>query len=88
MRAVFQSRGALNALAALLPDTAERIRGAITENVPLSELCVGDIGQAGSWVGREGGADGGGSGAEEVFARVYEPTGRSGGVSPIEVRRT
>src|SRR6202048_3683759 len=26
MRAVFQSRGALNALAALLPDTAERVR--------------------------------------------------------------
>jgi Cu2+-exporting ATPase len=43
MRAVLQSRGALNALAALLPDTAERIRGANTENVPLSELRVGDI---------------------------------------------
>ena len=43
MRAVFQSRGALNALAALLPDTAERVRGADTEKVPLSELRVGDI---------------------------------------------
>ncbi len=43
MRAVFQSRGALNALAALLPDTAERVRGAHTEKVPLSELCVGAI---------------------------------------------
>jgi Cu2+-exporting ATPase len=43
MRAVFQSRGALNALAALLPDTAERVRGADTEEVPLSELRVGDI---------------------------------------------
>ena len=43
MRAVFQSRGALNALAALLRDTAERVRGADTEKVPLSELRVGDI---------------------------------------------
>ena len=43
MRAVFQSSGALNALAALLPDTAERVRGADTEKVPLSELRVGDI---------------------------------------------
>jgi hypothetical protein len=36
------SRGALNALAALLPDTAERVTGADTETVPLSELRVGD----------------------------------------------
>jgi Cu2+-exporting ATPase len=43
MRAVLQSRGALNALAALLPDTAERMKGADTEEVPLSELHVGDI---------------------------------------------
>jgi Cu2+-exporting ATPase len=43
MRAVLQSRGALNALAALLPDTAERMKGADTEAVPLSELRVGDI---------------------------------------------
>ena len=43
MRAVFQSRGALNALAALLPDTAERIKGDETETVPLSQLRVGDI---------------------------------------------
>jgi Cu2+-exporting ATPase len=43
MRAISQARGALNALAALLPDTAERIRGAETESVPLSELLVGDV---------------------------------------------
>ena len=43
MRAVLQSRGALNALAALLPDTAERISGADTKEVPLSELHVGDM---------------------------------------------
>src|SRR5467141_4992307 len=43
MRAISQARGALNALAALLPDTAERVKGTDTECVPLSELRVGDI---------------------------------------------
>src|SRR5437773_2867280 len=43
MRAISQARGALSALAALLPDTAERIRGADTESVSLSELRVSDI---------------------------------------------
>src|SRR6266852_4826217 len=43
MRAISQARGALNALAALLPDTAERVRDTETESVPLSELQVGDI---------------------------------------------
>ncbi len=43
MRAISQARGALNALAALLPDTAERVRGAQTETVPISELQVGDV---------------------------------------------
>jgi Cu2+-exporting ATPase len=43
MRAISQARGALNALAALLPDTAERVKGADTESVALAELRVGDI---------------------------------------------
>src|SRR4030088_657923 len=43
MRAIAQARGALNALAALLPDTAERANGADTQSVPRSELRVGDI---------------------------------------------
>ncbi len=43
MRAISQARGALNALAALLPDTAERVTGADTQTVPLSELRVSDI---------------------------------------------
>jgi Cu2+-exporting ATPase len=43
MKAISQARGALNALAALLPDTAERVKGTETESVPLSELRVGDI---------------------------------------------
>src|SRR5256886_2458102 len=43
MRAISQARGALNALAALLPDTAERVSGAEVETVPISELHVGDI---------------------------------------------
>jgi P-type Cu2+ transporter len=43
MRAISQARGALSALAALLPDTAERVTGAETQSVPLSELRIGDI---------------------------------------------
>jgi P-type Cu2+ transporter len=43
MRAISHARGALNALAALLPDTAERVTGADTQSVPLSELRVGDV---------------------------------------------
>ncbi|HEV3310878.1 MAG TPA: heavy metal translocating P-type ATPase, partial [Chloroflexota bacterium] len=43
MRAISQARGALNALAALLPDTAERVTGTDTQSVPLSELRTGDI---------------------------------------------
>ena len=43
MRAISQARGALNALAALLPDTAERVSGADIQSVPLSELRVGDV---------------------------------------------
>lgn len=43
MRAISQARGALNALAALLPDSAERITGTETESVPLSALRVDDL---------------------------------------------
>ncbi len=43
MRAISQARGALDALAALLPDTAERVTGDETQTVPLSALHVGDI---------------------------------------------
>jgi Cu2+-exporting ATPase len=43
MRAISQAHGALNALAALLPDTAERVQGAETQSVPLSELRIGDV---------------------------------------------
>ena len=43
MKAISQAQGALNALAALLPDTAERITGAEIETVPLSALRVGDV---------------------------------------------
>src|SRR5580693_670187 len=43
MRAISQARGALNALAALLPDSAERVQGADTQSVPLSDLRIGDI---------------------------------------------
>jgi Cu2+-exporting ATPase len=43
MRAISQARGALDALAALLPDTAERVRGSEIQTVPLSALRVRDI---------------------------------------------
>ena len=43
MRSIAQARGALAALAELLPDTAERVTAQGTETVPLAELAVGDI---------------------------------------------
>ncbi|OGO54476.1 MAG: copper-translocating P-type ATPase [Chloroflexi bacterium RBG_16_72_14] len=43
MRSIAQARGALAALAALLPDTAERVTPAGTETVPLDALAVGDV---------------------------------------------
>jgi ATPase, P-type (transporting), HAD superfamily, subfamily IC len=43
MRAISQARGAIDALAALLPDTAERVTGAEVQTVPLAELHAGDI---------------------------------------------
>jgi Cu2+-exporting ATPase len=43
MRSIAQARGALAALAELLPDTAERVTGDDVEVVPLSSLAVGDV---------------------------------------------
>ena len=43
MRSIAQARGALSALAELLPDTTERVVEGATEIVPLSALAVGDI---------------------------------------------
>jgi len=43
MRSIAQARGALAALAELLPDTAERVTAAGTEEVGLSALAVGDV---------------------------------------------
>ncbi|WP_371416464.1 heavy metal translocating P-type ATPase [Pseudarthrobacter sp. NIBRBAC000502770] len=43
MRALGSAQGALDALAALLPDEAERITDAGTETVPVSELSPGDL---------------------------------------------
>src|SRR5882672_5210516 len=43
MRAISQARSALNALAALLPDTAERVNSGEAQTVPLAELRVGDV---------------------------------------------
>ena len=43
MRAIGQARGALAALAELLPDEAERVTDAGTETVSLADLSVGDV---------------------------------------------
>ena len=43
MRSIAQARGALAALAELLPDTAERVTATGTEEVPIADLAVGDI---------------------------------------------
>ncbi len=43
MRSIAQARGALSALADLLPDTAERLVGEEPETVPLSALRAGDL---------------------------------------------
>jgi Cu2+-exporting ATPase len=43
MRSIMQARGALAALAELLPDEAERVTDGGTETVKLSELEVGDV---------------------------------------------
>jgi Cu2+-exporting ATPase len=43
MRAVGQARGALDALAALLPDEAERVTGETVEIVPVTALRTGDV---------------------------------------------
>jgi len=43
MRAIGQAQGALSALAALLPDEAERIADGETETVPASALVIGDL---------------------------------------------
>ncbi|HEY8437509.1 MAG TPA: heavy metal translocating P-type ATPase, partial [Candidatus Limnocylindrales bacterium] len=43
MRSIAQARGALAALAELLPDTAERVTDGATEIVPIDALAVGDV---------------------------------------------
>jgi Cu2+-exporting ATPase len=43
MRSIAQARGALAALAELLPDTADRVTASGTESVPLASLAIGDI---------------------------------------------
>jgi Cu2+-exporting ATPase len=43
MRAISQAHGALDALAALLPDTAERVNGSEIQIVPLRELQIADL---------------------------------------------
>jgi Cu2+-exporting ATPase len=43
MRSIAQAQGALSALGALLPDTAERVTAAGTDEVPISALQIDDV---------------------------------------------
>ena len=43
MRSISQAQGALGALAKLLPDTATRILGDRTEEIPVDQLQAGDV---------------------------------------------
>lgn len=43
MRAVIQAHGALNALSALLPDTAELVDGSEIRTIPIGQLRAGDL---------------------------------------------
>ncbi len=43
MRSIAQAQGAMQALAELLPDTAERVTAEGTEEVPLSALAIDDV---------------------------------------------
>jgi Cu2+-exporting ATPase len=43
MRSIAQARGALSALAEVLPDTAERLTESGSEEVPIASLAVGDV---------------------------------------------
>jgi Cu2+-exporting ATPase len=43
MRSIAQARGALDALAGLLPDTAERVTDTGTEEIPIGALAVGEV---------------------------------------------
>ena len=43
MRSIAQARGALAALAELLPDTAERVTAGATEEVPIAVLALEDV---------------------------------------------
>ncbi len=43
MRSIARARGALTALAELLPDTAERVMATGTETIPLAEVAAGDV---------------------------------------------
>jgi len=56
MRALGQASGALDALAALLPDEADLVTGEGTRTVPISELTVGDVVlvRPGGWVPADG----------------------------------
>ncbi|RGC68296.1 Copper-exporting P-type ATPase B [Micromonospora sp. MW-13] len=83
MKAIGQARGALAALAALLPDDAERIRpGGGTDQVPVAELRVGDVllVRPGGRVPADGRVvDGAAELDESMITGESRPVGRSAG---------
>jgi len=82
MRSLAQTTSALDSLAALLPDEAERVTGDTTETVPPASLVVGDV-----IVVRPGGrvpadgviADGSASMDESMITGESRPVRRAGG---------
>jgi Cu2+-exporting ATPase len=83
MKAIGQAQGALAALAALLPDEAERVTGdGSTETVPASELAVGDVVlvRSGARVPADGEVvDGEAEMDESMITGESRPVPRSGG---------
>ncbi len=82
MKAIGQAQGALAALAELLPDTAERVDGDTTEEVPIASLDIGDVVlvRPGGRVPADGTiADGKASFDESMITGESQPVRRSDG---------
>jgi P-type Cu2+ transporter len=82
MRSIAQARGALTALAELLPDTAERIDGDVAEEVPLAALREGDLVlvRPGARVPVDGEVEGGAADVDEsMITGESRPVGKEPG---------
>jgi len=82
MRSIAQARGALTALAELLPDTAERIDGDSAQEVPLAALREGDLVlvRPGARVPVDGEVEGGAADVDEsMITGESRPVGKEPG---------